>query len=270
MRIPINEIQAGKRLHGLREPAVAELMASISKIGLLTPISVKNFIVKRPGNSDGVAFDLVAGLHRWEACKRLGWAEIEASVIPLSEDEAILWEVDENLCRAELSELERAEHLAKRKEVYERLHPETRASSGAELAQKRWGYATDNLSAASGFAADTAEKIGVSDRDVRRSIRRVEKIDEKVRDRIRDNPEIAEQPGPWTNGLDWRAPASRCSTSRSRISVRHDRAHIAALSGRGRGAHRCRDRSRPSPPVGCCTDRRGQDGDRREPYERRC
>jgi len=187
MRIPINEIQVGKRLRGLREPAVAELMASISKIGLLTPISVKNFIVKRPGNSDGVAFDLVAGLHRWEACKRLGWAEIEASVIPLSEDEAILWEVDENLCRAELSELERAEHLAKRKEVYERLHPEV-AGKGANKGPDGQFVRTDTPS----FAEDTAQKTGVTDRDVRRSIRRVEKIDEKVRDRIRDNPEIAD------------------------------------------------------------------------------
>jgi hypothetical protein len=34
-----------------------------------------------------------------------------------------LWEIDEDLVRAELTELERAEHCRVRKIVYERIHP---------------------------------------------------------------------------------------------------------------------------------------------------
>jgi ParB family transcriptional regulator, chromosome partitioning protein len=37
-----------------------------------------------------------------------------------------LREIDENLVRTDLNLLERAEHLLRRKELYERLHPETR------------------------------------------------------------------------------------------------------------------------------------------------
>src|SRR5947207_1481514 len=237
MMLSINEIQIGKRLRGLREAAVTELMESINRLGLRTPITVSSRPAKREGGGmDTVAFDLVAGQHRLEACKRLGWEEIEASIVQMSDDERELWEIDENLCRAELSELERGEHLAKRKQVYERLHPETRAGSGAELAQKRWGYATDNLSAASNFSVDTAEKIRVTDRDVRRSIRRVVKIDKKVRDRIRDNPEIAD------SGVELDALAS--------LDTQQQRKAVSLVeSGKAAGIRDAKRLIEPKPPV---------------------
>lgn len=191
MLVPIEDIRVGKRLRGLRQAAVTELVESISRTGLRTPISVAKGIEKRPGNSDGVAFDLVAGNHRLEACRRLGWQEIEADIVQMSPDECLLWEIDENLCRADLTELERGEHLAQRKAVYERLHPGAKQHiAGALAANAAMGNASANLAAAS-FAEDVADKIGASDRTVHRAIRRATKIDEKVRDRIRDNPEIA-------------------------------------------------------------------------------
>src|SRR6185312_68326 len=186
MRIPINEIQVGKRLRSLREATVAGLVESIGEMGLQVPISVATGVEKREGNSDGVSFHLVAGNHRLAACKRLGWEEIEADIVQMDADERLLWEIDENLCRADLTELERGEHLAARKEVYERLHPQTRQHVSGGLA--RQGEASDNLS----FAEDTGNQIGVTQRTIQRAIRRVDKIDEKVRDRIRDNPEIAD------------------------------------------------------------------------------
>lgn len=186
MMLPIGEVQIGKRLRGLREPVVIELMDSIQQLGLQTPITVSSRPAKREGGGmDTVAFDLVAGQHRLEACRRLGWAEIEASIVQMSENERVLWEIDENLCRADLTELERGEHLAKRKDIYETLHPKTRA--GANYQDGQFVH-TEEPS----FADDTAQRVGVTERDIRRSIRRVVKIDEKVRDRIRDNPEIAD------------------------------------------------------------------------------
>lgn len=90
-----------------------------------------------------------------------------------------------------LTELERGEHLLRRKSIYESWHPETRQHvSGAHAANAVMGNATENFSVAS-FAADTAAKAGLTDRTIRQSIKRVRDIDEKVRDRIRDNPEIA-------------------------------------------------------------------------------
>ena len=45
-----------------------------------------------------------------------------------SEDQRRLIEIDENLVRSDLSPAERAAHQAARKEIYERLHPETVAT----------------------------------------------------------------------------------------------------------------------------------------------
>jgi len=187
MMLSINEIQIGKRLRGLREAAVTELMESINRLGLRTPITVSSRPAKREGGGmDTVAFDLVAGQHRLEACKRLGWEEIEASIVQMSDDERELWEIDENLCRAEFSELERGEHLARRKTLYEAMHPQTKRGANREPSGQ-FGQTV-----APRFSEDTAEKTGTADTTIRRAIRRVVKIDEKVRDRIRDNPEIAD------------------------------------------------------------------------------
>lgn len=186
MLVAINAIQIGKRLRGLRETTVADLVGSIGRMGLRTPISVATGIEKRTADADGVSFELVAGAHRLEACRRLGWDEIEATIVQMSSDERLLWEIDENLCRADLTELERGEHLAQRKAVYERLYPETKR--GANMGPDGQFGPT----AITAFVPDASEKTGASKTAVKRAIRRATRIDEKVRDRIRDNPEIAD------------------------------------------------------------------------------
>ena len=90
------------------------LVASIREVGLLNPISVTRD--RR----------LISGLHRLEAFRALKRRTIPAVVLALGRDEAQLCEIDENLARNNLNLLERAEHLCRRKEIYERLHPETR------------------------------------------------------------------------------------------------------------------------------------------------
>ena len=46
MLVAITDIRVGKRLRSLSENAVADLMSSISELGLRTPISVKPGIAK--------------------------------------------------------------------------------------------------------------------------------------------------------------------------------------------------------------------------------
>lgn len=97
-----NVMVPAHRARGLDDAAVARLAESMQRLGLRTPISVR---------FDEDDLVLVAGRHRLEAAKRLGWEQIEAVFIDGDEADARLWEISENLHRAELSAVERAEHI---------------------------------------------------------------------------------------------------------------------------------------------------------------
>ena len=133
-----------------RPDKVKAIADSIAEIGLLSPITVDPH------------FNLIAGLHRLEAHKSLGLAEIECIVLDVDPLLAELAQIDENLARADLTKFEEGVELAKRKRVYEKLYPETRQHVAGGKA--RQGTATDNLS----FAEDAAEKTGDSERTIRR------------------------------------------------------------------------------------------------------
>ncbi len=90
------------------------LIESISEHGLLNPITIT------------VDLQLIAGRHRLEACRSLGWTEIPANVLDAEGLQVEMAMIDENLARNELSVLECAEQLYRRKLIYEVLHPETR------------------------------------------------------------------------------------------------------------------------------------------------
>ena len=157
----------------LSENAVEQLVSSIKVIGLIQPITVCKL---------GNRYVLLAGAHRLAAYKRLGHREINAFLVERTEHDRRLIEIDENLCRAELTELEKSEHLAERKSMYETKHPETK--KGAQGGRNGQRNETDNLS----FSKATAGVIGESPRSVARSVRRAERIAPEVRDAIRGTP----------------------------------------------------------------------------------
>ena len=97
------DIIVGDRLRALDRESVERLKESISRIGLKTPISVR---------SSAQGWTLVAGRHRLAACIELGINQIPVIAETSSELEARLWEIAENLHRAELTALERAEHIS--------------------------------------------------------------------------------------------------------------------------------------------------------------
>lgn len=104
--VNLDFIKIGPRHRELREEQVSSLVQSIAKIGLKTPITVR----QATPEDDMI---LVAGAHRLEACKRLFMDEIEAFVIENDDEKAArMWEIAENLHRAELTALERDEHVS--------------------------------------------------------------------------------------------------------------------------------------------------------------
>ena len=103
------EVAAGRR--PLHQGAVDRLAESMAKIGLRTPITVRHF-EQHPDGSNSDCLMLVSGAHRLAAAKKLGWKEIPCFCLEEEPDEdARLWEIAENLHRADLTKLERATYF---------------------------------------------------------------------------------------------------------------------------------------------------------------
>lgn len=161
-RIAIADIVVGNRLRPVSEPGVESLLASIAET-----LVMKDAIHVRKKKSGELV--LIAGAHRLEAVRRLGWTEVEAKVwTDVTDNWARLMEVDDNLAGAEMNVLDTSLFLAERKRIYEKLHPETRAEA-FKGNQHTGKLVTDIMSVAS-FASATADKFGITDRHVRRLV----------------------------------------------------------------------------------------------------
>ena len=172
MQIPIYQINVNAGRREADQDAVQKLADSISKVGLLNPITVDQ------------EYTLIAGLHRLEAAKRLGWTEIKCTVSNLEGLQAELAEIDENFVRKDLSDDEFRELLLRRKEIYEALHPETK--QGMRNGQTSKNRNLRSLEAKP-FAVDTAEKIGVSRATVERQIQTAKNLTPETKEIIRGN-----------------------------------------------------------------------------------
>jgi hypothetical protein len=166
--IRVDTIIVKGRLRPLRDDLVSDLLSSIQQVGLIHPITIRHPNAR-------LIPHLISGAHRLEAARRLGWESIPCCIIDGADNDAALLEIDENLARGELSAAERAIHVAKRKEIYLRLHPET-GHGAAPGAGRGRGKAASKKDKLSSFQKDTATRTGRTDRDVRRDTARAKHI----------------------------------------------------------------------------------------------
>jgi ParB family transcriptional regulator, chromosome partitioning protein len=166
-KVTLADVMVDRRLRPISDAGVQSILASVAEIG-----RIKDPVHVRKTKTELV---LLAGGHRMAAYAALGITEAEAWVWSgITNDQAKMIEIDDNLAGAEMGPLDTAVFLAERKRVYERLHPETKAMTGAQLVAKRWNTA-DIVSVAS-FVTTTAEKFGLSERHVRRLVEAGEKL----------------------------------------------------------------------------------------------
>ena len=182
--IALDEIYVPEDRRALQPDKVADLAQSMKVLGLLSPIAVrwlrKEVTLPNTLTVKG-AHHLVYGLHRLTAARQLGWTEIPCQVLFSStaaietpyapkmqgnDRQALMVEIAENLHRAELTTLERSEHIA----AWIRLVEENAEGSGdaeetsGALDRKGSGRPKGGRSAA-------AREIGISEADARRSER---------------------------------------------------------------------------------------------------
>jgi len=158
--MPVNQIIIGDRFRKNIDPEKVSLLAeSIKEIGLQQPIKITE------------EKKLIFGMHRLEAVKLNGNIEIECDISHESDPLKVeLAEIDENLMRNDLHYLDRGLHLARRKEIYEQLYPQT-------VARNKPGHAS-NFEASGEiisyepkpFTEDVANKLNVSQRTVQNEI----------------------------------------------------------------------------------------------------
>ena len=161
--IDLAAIHIPPRLRTLNPDTVGALARSISAIGLQHPI-----IARKHPDDPGLLI-LVAGAHRLEAVRDLGWPRIETLIVDGPEEEISLIEIDENLIRKDLTPLDRARFLTRRKAIYAKLN---RASDrgGDRRSANSTGDRSGRLTASTSWAEDAAGIVGISPRAVHRAV----------------------------------------------------------------------------------------------------
>jgi ParB family transcriptional regulator, chromosome partitioning protein len=175
--VSVELIEVGARRRQLKEERVIALAKSIEENGLQTPITIVQINDDKKKDTREARFRLVAGRHRLEAVRKLGLAHIEAFISAKSAAQNRIWEIEENLVRAELTELEKGEHLGQLKDLHEQLHPETQ--HGGDRASRKI-YDLKNPR----FTKAMAKLTGKSESSIQKAIRRSEKIAPEVKERI--------------------------------------------------------------------------------------
>ena len=130
-----------------------ELVDSIREIGLINPISVNK------------QNKLLAGLHRLRACEEIGFDDIDCIIIDSQDIDAELVEIEENIIRNDLNVIERAEHMKRRKEIYELKYPKAEKT----------------------FTQDVSEKTGVSKRSIETDIQIANNLTPEVKEKIKNS-----------------------------------------------------------------------------------
>jgi len=175
----IVDIHVGKRLRKIDPGKVMQLADSIREMGImhLPAIYISDGIVMDTGETRNNVPVLISGQHRIEALKLLGREQVACEVYDTDAATAELMQIDENLCRANLTPAQEAYHIARRKEIYEALHPETR--QGANNQHTAASRQIGELQPAR-FTVNAAQATGKSERSVQRDAERGEALGENL------------------------------------------------------------------------------------------
>lgn len=172
--IRISDVIIRDRKRPLKD--IESLKQSIKEVGLINPITVyRNNI-------------LVAGYHRLEACRALGWKEIPAMIIKDDNVTAEMAQIDENIIRKDLTVIEEADQLLRRKELYEIRYPNSLRPFKVAQNLKQFADAAKFAVSVETFTEDASLKTGKSVRTIRELIQIAAGIHGGLKDMIKGHP----------------------------------------------------------------------------------
>lgn len=172
MKIKLCDIRRGLQHRAINESTIKALMESLPAAGQISPIIIKEAGIMRERLESG--YLLIAGNHRLTAAERLGWDTIEADVWP-ADTHAVrleLIEVDENLCRAELTAAEKAKAIQVRKILWDSLREQESGTQSSTLTGR--GHI--------GFASSTAAITGMSKKNINQYLKIAETLGDALED----------------------------------------------------------------------------------------
>jgi len=155
-RVLVDGLRVGARMRSADPARVATLAASMERHGLLQPITARMV-----GETEA---ELVAGLHRLEAAKRLGWEWIDAVFVEADDIERELIEIAENLHRADLTKEERDRQIRRYAELLE-VSKAVQSAQNEPIESKR---ADGRGHRPQGIASQIAAETGLSKSTVKR------------------------------------------------------------------------------------------------------
>lgn len=165
-RIRVSDVRVpADRLRPVDKDVVEIIAESVRDHGLEHPIIV------RPDPAGIALYVLVAGAHRIGSFQLLGLAEIEAHIRDLTDDEARIVEIDENLMRKGLEALDRAVFMAVRKATWERMHPESAHGKAKKPKKDQDVGKVANIATFARFSKEAAKSTGLSERSVQLACR---------------------------------------------------------------------------------------------------
>lgn len=160
MTLRLDDIEIPSSVRPYNATAVVELSKSIAAIGLQSAPTV----IERSGR-----YVLVSGRHRIEALRLLKHELVLVRVVDFDDLEAKLWTIAENLHRAELTEMQRAQQIAE----FAALSQEKREAEkpGRVAGDAISGQVAQKFGAGrpEGGTSQVARDLNISRRDVRRS-----------------------------------------------------------------------------------------------------
>ena len=174
IKVPLHLLRDSAQPRDLVQANVDMLRASIEQVGLIQPIRVRpaSLIVRGLGEQ---GYQIVAGHHRAAACRALGWTGIDAIVDTAEHLQAELMEIDENLCRAELTASQRAQAIKRRKQIWGALHPEEIQVEKVFPPESATGYKQPPPQE-KGFAASTAAAAGMTKQAINQHLARADAL----------------------------------------------------------------------------------------------
>lgn len=155
--IAIDEILIPKsRLRGIDEDHARARAVSMKEVGQLQAIVVRK---TPPATKPFKPYTLVFGGHRLRGAEINKWKTIRAEIKDISDLKAIIIEIEENLSRRDLSALDRAVFLTKRRDLHVKQHGEITRGGDQSAKLALW---SDELAA-------VADRIGFSTRTLQRA-----------------------------------------------------------------------------------------------------